>query len=147
MIHSIFKDLHGKRVQSLANYTVGAMHARSAAIHAIGTAYAEIAQIKPKHGIKQADRYLSNKGIDVESLTPAWAKFVIGSRKELLLVLDWTEFDPDDQATLCAYLATQQFVIGCILVGPATGALLRWPGRRTRNRHSPMEHVRMRNTR
>ena len=107
MIHSIFKDLHSKRVQSLANYTVGAMQARSAAIHAIGTAYAEIAEIKPKHGIKQADRYLSNKGIDVESLTPAWAKFVIGSRRELLIVLDWTEFDPDDHVTLCAYLATR----------------------------------------
>jgi hypothetical protein len=106
MVRSIFEDLHSKRVQSLANYTVGAMQARSAAIHAIGAAYAELAEIKPRHGIKQADRYLSNNGIDVESLTPAWVKFVIGSRKELLLVLDWTEFDPDDHITLCAYLAT-----------------------------------------
>ena len=106
MVRSIFEDLHGKRVESLANYAVGAMQARSAAIHAIGAAYAELAEIKPKNGIKQADRYLSNKGIDVEGLTPAWAKFVIGSRKELLLVLDWTEFEPDDHTTLCAYLAT-----------------------------------------
>lgn len=106
MVRSIFEDLHSKRVESLANYTVGAMHARSAAIHAIGAAYASIAEIKPKHGVKQVDRYLSNDGIDVASLTPDWAKFVIGSRKELLLALDWTEFEPDDHSTLCAYLAT-----------------------------------------
>ncbi len=106
MMDLIFTNLHAKRVESLANYTVGAMHARSAAIHAIGAAYAEIADIKPKHGIKQADRYLSNAGIEVEALTPAWAKFVIGSRKELLLVLDWTEFEPDAHTTLCTYVVT-----------------------------------------
>lgn len=106
MMHSIFTDLHAKRVESLANYTVGAMHAPSAAIHAIGAAYAELAEIKPKHGIKQVDRYLSNEGIDVEALMPQWAKFVIGSRAELLLALDWTEFDPDDHSTLCAYVVT-----------------------------------------
>ena len=106
MMRSIFTDLHGKRMQSLANYTVGAMHAPSAAIHAIGAAYAELAEIKPKHGIKQVDRYLGNEGIDVERLTPEWAKFVIGSRKELLLALDWTEFDPDDHSTLCVYVVT-----------------------------------------
>lgn len=103
---SIFTDLHAKRVQSLANYATGVMHASSAAIHAVGAAYAEIADIKPKSGIKQVDRYLSNQGINVEALTPYWAKFVIGSRTELLLALDWTEYQPDDQMTLCAYVVT-----------------------------------------
>jgi hypothetical protein len=106
MTRSIFTDLHGKRVQSLANYTVGAMHAPSAAIHAIGAAYAEVAEIKPKSGIKQTDRYLSNDGIAVETLTSQWAKFVIGSRREILLIQDWTEFDADDHSTLCVYVAT-----------------------------------------
>lgn len=106
MMMSIFKDVHAKRVQSLANYAAGAMQATSTAIHAIGTAYAELADIKPKHGIKQADRYLSNTGIDIVALTPAWAKFVIGARTEILLAMDWTEFEPDDHTTLCVYLVT-----------------------------------------
>ena len=106
MVHSIFEGLHAKRVESLANYTVGVMQASSAAIHAIGAAYAEVAHIKPKHGVKQVDRYLGNKGIDVEALTLPWSKFVIGQRKEIRLIVDWTEFEPDDQTTLYACVVT-----------------------------------------
>jgi hypothetical protein len=106
MLGSIFGDLHAKRLDSLANYTVGAMQASRAAIHAIGAAYAEVAGIQPKHGVKQVDRYLSNQGIDVEELTPDWAAFVIGARKEVIIALDWTEFDDDDHATLAAYVVT-----------------------------------------
>jgi hypothetical protein len=107
MVKAIFDaDVHAKRVESLANGATGVMLAARAAIHAIGAAYAEVAEIKPKHGVKQVDRYLSNKGIDVEALTPAWIDFVLGSRREALIALDWTEFDADDHASLCAYLVT-----------------------------------------
>jgi len=106
MVESIFEDVHAKRLESLSNGTVGVMQARRAGIAAIGAAYAHVAEIKPKHGIKQVDRYMSNRGIDVEALTPAWAEFVIGPRKELLMALDWTEFDADDHTTLCAYVIT-----------------------------------------
>ena len=107
MLDTIFgEDLHAKRLDSLANYAVGTMEAMRAGIHAIGAAYAGIAEIGPKHGIKQVDRFLSNRGIDVEQLTPAWAAFVLGARKEVLLALDWTEFDDDDHATLACYVVT-----------------------------------------
>jgi hypothetical protein len=107
MVRAIFnQEVHAKRVESLANGATGAMGAARAAIHAIGAAYAEVAEIKPRHGVKQVDRYLSNKGIDVEALTPAWAAFVIGSRREVLLALDWTDFEADDHTTLCAYVVT-----------------------------------------
>ena len=72
MLESIFEDVHAKRLDSLANGAVGTMQATRVAIHAIGAAYAEVAKIKPKHGIKQVDRFLSNRGIDVAALTPAW---------------------------------------------------------------------------
>ncbi len=106
LLESVFVDLHEKRVQSLANYAVGAMSASSAAIHVLGAAYAEVAGTVPKHGIKQVDRYLSNTGIDIEELTPYWAKFVIGNREQLIIALDWTEFQLDDNTTLCAYLVS-----------------------------------------
>lgn len=107
MTQSMFGDeAHAKRVESLANGATGVMVAKRAAIHAIGAAYAEVAEIKPKHGVKQVDRYLSNQGIDVEALTPSWARFVLGSRREVILALDWTEFDASDHSTLCAYVVT-----------------------------------------
>jgi hypothetical protein len=108
MLESIFveEDLHAKRLESLVSYAIGAIESPRAAIHAIGAAYAEVAEIKPRHGVKQVDRFLSNKGIDVEALTPAWARFVIGSRPEIVIALDWTDFDADDHSTLCAYVVT-----------------------------------------
>jgi hypothetical protein len=107
MTRAIFhQKVHAKRVESLANGAAGTMGAARASIHAIGAAYAELAEIKPRHGVKQVDRYLSNKGIDVEELTPAWAAFVIGSRREVLLALDWTDFEANDHTTLCAYVIT-----------------------------------------
>jgi len=106
MLSSVFEDLHAKRIKSLANYSVGAMQATSASIHAIGAAYAAVAEIAPKHAVKQVDRYLSNKGINVEDLTPQWAAFVLADRKEVIIALDWTDFDDDDHATLAAYVVT-----------------------------------------
>ncbi|MBM4281992.1 MAG: IS4 family transposase [Deltaproteobacteria bacterium] len=39
-------------------------------------------------------------------MRPAWVRFVLGGRPEVLLALDWTEFDADDHATLCMYVVT-----------------------------------------
>ena len=49
---------------------------------------------------------LCKAGIDVWSLFRPWAEFVVGERKEIVLALDWTEFDADDHATLAGYLIT-----------------------------------------
>jgi hypothetical protein len=108
MLENIFieEDLHAKRLESLARYSIGTMEAPRAGIRAIGAAYAKVAHIQMRHGVKQADRFLSNPGIDVEALTPAWARFVIGSRKEIIVALDWTDFDLDDHSVLCAYVVT-----------------------------------------
>lgn len=106
IVGAIFEELHAKRVESLANYSVGTMHASSVAIHAVGAAYASVAGTQPKHGTKQVDRYLSNKGIDVEALTPEWAKYVIGSRTAVNIIVDWTDFEPDDHTTIYAGVMT-----------------------------------------
>jgi len=99
-------DLHARRVLSLANSVVGTVDAAVLSIHAIGRGYAHAANKSEKHGVKQTDRMLSNKGIDIWVLFRPWAKFVVGVRKEIVLALDWTEFDADDHATLAGYLIT-----------------------------------------
>ncbi len=106
-LHALFhEDMHAARVASLANGVVGVLVAAVVSIHAIGQAYAAVAGIKAKSGIKQVDRLLSNRGIDVESIQQQWVKFVVGVRKQIVIAMDWTEFDDDDHSTLCAYLVT-----------------------------------------
>ncbi|WP_437650999.1 IS4 family transposase [Sorangium sp. So ce362] len=100
-------DLHAMRVLSLANGVVGVLHAAVLAIHAIGQAYAKVANVKPKSGVKQVDRLLGNTGIDVFHSLKSWVEFVIGVRKEIVVALDWTDFEKDDHTTLCAYLVTR----------------------------------------
>lgn len=99
--------LHEKRLESLSNSVVGVVHAAILSIHAIGAAYAAVAQRHAKHGIKQVDRWLSNTAFDVARLAPSWIEFVIGARENIVIALDWTDFEGDDHTTLCAYLVTR----------------------------------------
>jgi hypothetical protein len=99
-------DLHAMRVLSLANGVVGTVDAAVLSIHAIGRGYARVTNHDKKHGVKQTDRMLGNAGIEVWTLFRPWAQFVVGERKEIVIALDWTEFDADDHATLAGYLIT-----------------------------------------
>ena len=99
-------DLHALRVLSLSNGVVGVLDAAVLSIHAIGRGYAHATNGSEKHGVKQTDRMLSNAGFDMWTLFRPWAEFVVGVRKEIVLALDWTEFDADDHATLAGYLIT-----------------------------------------
>jgi hypothetical protein len=106
-IETIFEDdLHARRVLSVANGVVGVLDAATLSIHAIGRGYAHATGKNEKHGVKQTDRMLGNGGIDVWFLFHPWAGFVVGDRKEIVVALDWTEFDADDHATLAGYLIT-----------------------------------------
>ncbi|MBX3209772.1 MAG: IS4 family transposase [Labilithrix sp.] len=105
-MESIFEDMHSQRLDALVGYAAATMGAMRAGVHAIGAAYAEVAEIKPRHSVKSFVRFLSNKGLDVAKLRPAWSAFVLGARPEVLLALDWTEFDDDDHATLCMHVVT-----------------------------------------
>lgn len=107
MVSEIFGDeLHDKRVLSLANGATGAMQAASLAVSAIGRALAQAQGLDPKHAIKQVDRLLSNAGIDVDEVQALWAPFVIGAREEIVVALDWTEYDRDRHSTLALHLVT-----------------------------------------
>ena len=104
--HIFGADLHAKRVLSLSNATVGVMRASSLAIHAIGEGLAHAGQGRRKHGIKQVDRLLSNPGIKVWDLLSWWVAYVVGKRTEILVALDWTEFDADGHSTIMLSLVT-----------------------------------------
>lgn len=107
IVDEIFgESLHAKRVLSLANGVAGVLAASMASVHAIGRAYAALNGTTTKSGVKQIDRLLSNDGLPLDVVQGAWARFVAGNTRELVLAMDWTDFQADDHTTLCIYLVT-----------------------------------------
>jgi len=100
-------DIHAKRVYSLANATLGVMSGESLAIHTIGQGLAQARGLVTKHSIKQVDRLLSNNGVDVWELFAYWVPEMVGQREEIVVAMDWTDYDADDQATIAINLVTR----------------------------------------
>jgi hypothetical protein len=100
------EDLHAKRVESLAGATLGVMRSASLAVAMIGQALALAKGLVTKHAVKQVDRMLSNNGIDVWDSFARWVPHQIGGHRDILVAMDWTDFDHDDQATLALHLVT-----------------------------------------
>ena len=99
-------DLHAKRVLSLANGALGVMTSAALAVSLVGQALAQARGILPKSGIKQVDRLLSNAGVVPWDLFAAWVREVVGERREIVVAMDWTDFDADNQSTLALHLVT-----------------------------------------
>lgn len=100
------KEIHAKRILSIANGALGVIEATELSIHGIGHGLAAAKGLNDKHAIKQIDRYLSNDGIDIGEFFRLWIPYQIGGRKEIYLAFDWTDYDRDDQSTVSLYLAT-----------------------------------------
>ncbi len=101
--------MHKKRVLSLALATLGVLYTDRVSVAAVGCALAGVTGKSPKHCIKQVDRLLSNKKLWLESFIgpmSAYVKWTVGERSEILLALDWTDFDADDHTTLVLSIIT-----------------------------------------
>ena len=106
-LDGMFKDdLHAKRVESLANGTLGVMAGASLGVALIGQALAQARGLLTKHAIKQVDRLLSNQGVRPWQLFAQWVPEVVGDRASIVVAMDWTDFDADGQATLVLSLVT-----------------------------------------
>src|SRR5271156_3029059 len=111
-VHQLLEEvlgpsLHAKRIASLADATLGVMHTASMAVCTIGHGLAVARSLNARHAVKQVDRMLSNPGIDVDRILALWVPFVIGARTSLLVAMDWTDFDADNQATIMLSLITE----------------------------------------
>ena len=100
-------DLHAKRVLSLANGTLGVMTGAALAVSLIGQALAQARGLVSKSAIKQVDRLLSNAGVVPWDLFGPWIREAVGPRREIVVAMDWTDFDADNQATLALHLVTR----------------------------------------
>ena len=100
------EDVHAKRVYSLANATLGVVSSASLAVNTIGQGLALARGKLTKHSIKQVDRLLSNAGIDVDELSLRWVAHAVGPRSNIVVAMDWTDFDADDQSTIMLSLVS-----------------------------------------
>ena len=101
------EDIHTKRVESLANATLGVMTGASLAVAMIGKSLAQARGLLPKHAIKQVDRLLSNSKLEAWDVFATWVPEMVGSRTDIVVAMDWTDFDADGQATLALKLVTR----------------------------------------
>jgi hypothetical protein len=106
-LSELFVDsMHARRVLSLGNAVVGAVHAAALGVHAIGKALAAASGLEPKHAIKQVDRLLSNMSLSVWELFPLWVKFLLSERQDVFVALDWTDFDADGHSVIALNMIT-----------------------------------------
>ena len=73
-------------------------------MHRIGLGLAEAKDLFGKHAIKQVDRLLSNKKLVVWDCAAYYVPYIIGARKEIVVAMDWTDFDGDKQPTIAISL-------------------------------------------
>jgi len=103
----LFKnDVHASRVLSISNAVLGVVTGASLAISMIGQGLATAKGKTTKHTVKQVDRLLSNKKFILWDYFKYWVKEIIGVRPEIIIAMDWTEFDKCNQSTLALHLTT-----------------------------------------
>lgn len=62
--------------------------------------------LERKHAVKQVDRWLTHTKLNVWSLFDDRVPYVVAERTEIVVSMDWTEFDTDDHSTLVISLQT-----------------------------------------
>ena len=99
------EDIHTKRVDFLANATLGVMTGASLGVALIGKSLAQARGLLPKHAVKQVDRLLSNRRLEAWDVFATWVPEMVGARLDV--VVAWTDYDADGQATLAFKLVTR----------------------------------------
>jgi hypothetical protein len=108
LVRGIFaEEFHHLQVLSLALIVLGVVRADRMAIASIGGAMARARGTSPKHGIKQVDRFLSNRKISLDRAFACLARVAASDRRRVVVTMDWTDFDADDQTTICVSLVTR----------------------------------------
>jgi hypothetical protein len=101
------EDIHTKRIASLANATLGVMTGASLSVAVIGKSLAQARGLLPKHAVKQVDRLLSNPRLEAWDVFASWVPEMVGPRTDIVVAMDWTDYDADGQATLALKLVTR----------------------------------------
>jgi hypothetical protein len=83
------------------------MTGASLGVAIIGKSLAQARGLLPKHAIKQVDRLLSNSKLEAWDVFAPWVPEMVGPREDIVVAMDWTDYDADGQATLALKLVTR----------------------------------------
>jgi hypothetical protein len=100
-------DIHTKRIESLANATLGVMTGASLGVAIIGRSLAQARGLLTTHAVKQVDRRLSPPRLEAWDVFATWVPQAVGARQDIVVAMDWTDDDADGQATLVLMLVTR----------------------------------------
>lgn len=106
ILEIVQNSMHSKQILSLTNAVQGVICAASLAVSAIGSALATAQGFDRQSAIKQVDRFFSNRKIKLLNFFLHWIPYVVQMRQQIIVSLDWTDFDKNDQATLCLNVIT-----------------------------------------
>lgn len=106
VVRAVDDELHPKLTESVANAVHGVLEASSLSLALIGNGLAVAQGLDTKHAVKQVDRLLSNRNLQLEQLDLPWVRFVLGDRKEVVIALDWTEYNADGHSVIAANVVT-----------------------------------------
>jgi len=100
------EGLHSRTLLSLARGALGVIWSASLRIHDIGRGMARALHQTDKHTIKEVDRMLS-KGVSAWEFFAYWVPFIVAARDDVVVALDWTDFDDDGQTVIALNLVTR----------------------------------------
>jgi hypothetical protein len=83
------------------------MTGASLGVALIGKSLAQARGLLPKHAVKQVDRLLSNRRLEAWDVFATWVPEMVGARLDVVVAMDWTDYDADGQATLALKLVTR----------------------------------------
>jgi hypothetical protein len=104
---SLGAAFHHKQLLSIFMIVFGIINSTQLSIAAVGTAMARVFGKSPKHGKKQVDRCLSNEKLSLKKLFQCSVPLIIGNRRDIVVTMDWTEFDKDNHSMVCISLVTR----------------------------------------
>lgn len=91
----------------MSDAVLGVITTASLAISMIGFGLSVAKGTVTKHAVKQVDRLIGNKKFAVWSYLRHWVEEVVGEREEIIVAMDWTDFDKDNHSTLALNLTTK----------------------------------------
>src|SRR3954467_2900343 len=89
------ENIHTKRVDSLANATLGVMTGASLGVALIGKSLAQPRGLLPKHAVKQVDRLLTLRRLEAWDVFATWVAEMVGARTDVVVAMGWTDLDAD----------------------------------------------------
>jgi hypothetical protein len=100
-------DAHGKTITAVQNALAALLDAGTVGLLAMASALAALQGLPLKNAQRRLEELLSNARFDPWAWAEHWVPYVIALRTEVLVALDWTDFDADGHSTICACVITE----------------------------------------